>query len=64
MKTADQVIEQLKTEGKEIGAKASKGDKKALEVIKMYDMVYKCPGDPGARVFLVEAYNSFKRSRI
>ena len=44
----------LEKTGKKIGEQASKGNKKALEIMKIYKMLYDCPGDPGAQGILCE----------
>lgn len=61
MLTLDYVHAQLKIEGRIIGEQARNGCKRAFRVIEWYEMHYRCPGDPGAQMFLILSYEEYKK---
>jgi len=55
----DSMIDFLKENGKRIGEQAKRGNKKAEDIVRWYDFLYRAPGDPGGQVFLAQAINDY-----
>ena len=63
IKTIEEAHAYLKVHGKDIGRRADAGNESCQKIIRMYQMHYKCPGDPGAQAFLIEYLNEFEKYR-
>lgn len=62
MLTAEYVVDRLKEVGREVGQQARNGNEKAQELVEAYQFLYASPGDPGAKMLLVVAYEDYVRS--
>ena len=63
IRTIEEAHDYLKTHGKGIGMRAETGNDACKKIIRMYDMHYKCPNDPGAQAFLIQYLNEFEEYR-
>lgn len=61
--TMEQVYDYLKVNGLKIGELAKKGNKLARQIIGLYDMHHKCPGDPGAQGLLMASLEEYIEDR-
>lgn len=60
----EDIYKYLKRVGKtEISVKAQQGDELCLDIIKYYDMHYKCPGDPGGQALVTDKVVQYIRQQ-
>jgi hypothetical protein len=60
-KKRHELIEYLRSEGRNISIAAGYGWDCANKIIAYYDLVYACPGDPGGWAFLEAAIDEYKK---
>jgi hypothetical protein len=58
--TWDEVMAYLTANGNAIGKAGERGDTNAVRIMALYQMVYSCPGDPGARGLLTAAVTEYR----
>jgi hypothetical protein len=58
----EQAVNYLKTNGPKIGNAAQGGDVYARNIIDLYKLYARCPGDPGAQGLLIAAVKEHQKN--